>query len=77
MPIHHRVLKVESLQVCYSSGLHFLREAKMATQLRNFGDIQLNEKVLLVGVEKKHVRRRTRLDMKDEMSFRRSHQFNQ
>lgn len=55
MPIHHRVLEVESLQVCYSSGLHFLREAEMATQLRNFGDIKLNEKVLLVGVEKKHV----------------------
>ena len=30
MPIHHRVLEVESLQVGYPSGLYFLREAKMA-----------------------------------------------
>lgn len=55
MPIHHRVFEVESLQVGYSSGLYFLREAKMATQLGDFGDIQLNEKVLLVGVEKMNI----------------------
>ena len=31
MPIHHRVLEIESFQVGNSGGLYFLWEAKVAT----------------------------------------------
>lgn len=52
MPIHHRVLEVETLQVGYSSRFNFLGEAKVATQLRYLGDIQFDEEELLLSVEK-------------------------
>ena len=55
MPIHHRILEIESFQVSDSGGLYLLWEAKVATQLRYFGDIQLDEKVFLVGVEEMNV----------------------
>jgi hypothetical protein len=55
MPIHHCILEIKSFQVGDSSGLHFLWEAKVATQLRYLGDIQFNEKMLLVGVEEMNV----------------------
>jgi hypothetical protein len=55
MPIHDGVLEVETLQVGYSSRLNFFGEAKVATQLRYLGDIQLDEKELLLSVEEKDI----------------------
>lgn len=68
MPIHHRILQIESFQVGDAGGLYFLREAKVAAQLRYFGDVQFDEKMLLIGVKEMNVRRRTRLHMNGVVS---------
>lgn len=51
MPVHHRVLEVETFQVGYSSRLDFFGEVEVATQLRYLADIQFDEEELLVSVE--------------------------
>ena len=56
MPVHHRVLEVESLQVRDRRRLDFLRESKVATELGDLGHIQLNEQMLLLWRQKRHVR---------------------
>jgi hypothetical protein len=55
MPIHHCILEIESFQVSDSSGLYFFWEVKVATKLRDFGNIKFNEQMLLVGVEEMNV----------------------
>ena len=41
----------------------------MAAQLRYFGDVQLDEKMLFIGAKEMDVRRRTRLDMNKSVSM--------
>lgn len=71
VPIHHCILEIETFQVGNSSGLYFLWEAKVATQLGYFGDIQLDEKMFLVGVEELNIRRRARLNVNKFLSMSR------
>lgn len=61
MPVHHGVFKIKSLQVANGSGLYFLWETKMTAQLRDLGDVEFYEELLLICIKEQDIGGRSRL----------------
>lgn len=55
MPIHDRILEIESLQVAYCSRLDFVWKSEMTAQLRYLGHVQFHQQLLLFPIEKRDI----------------------
>lgn len=52
MPVHNRILEIETFQVADSCRLDLLWKTKMATQRCDFGDVQFDEEMFFLGINK-------------------------
>ena len=55
MPIHDRVFQIKSLEIRRRCRFNFFRKPKMSAKLGDSSNIERNEKMLLICIEKRNI----------------------